>query len=104
MYIAQIGPGGETVWARIGRVSFSNSGRTAYYGDRMFSGQGQPWYREEQTALQFVLSRARKDGMDRSEGRKRGSFPAEVDDDVREEYWARVREEPQRSHERIVRS
>jgi hypothetical protein len=104
MYIARIGPGGETEWARIGRVSFSKSGRTLYYGTRTFNGEGQPWYRDDDTGEQFVLSRARTDGLDRSEGRKHGSFPAEIDEDVREEYWARIRCEPNRSHERIVRS
>jgi hypothetical protein len=48
--------------------------------------------------------RAREDGLDRSEGRKRGSFPAEIDDDVREEYWTEIRREPNRVHERVVRN
>ena len=104
MYIARIGPGGQTEWARIGRVTFSKSGRTLYYGGRSLSGQGQPWYRDNETGEQFVISRARKDGLDRSEGRKRGSFPAEIDDDVRDEYWAQVRDQPDRTHERTVRS
>lgn len=104
MYIARIGPGRQTEWARIGRVTFSKSGRTLYYGGRSFSGQGQPWYRDDETGEQFVFSRARKDGLDRSEGRKRGSFPAEIDDDAQEEYWAQVRGEPGRIHEGTVRS
>ena len=104
MYIARIGPGGETQWARIGRVTFSKSGRTLSYRGRTFWGEGQPWCRETETGDVFVISRARPDGLDRSEGRKRGSFPAEIDEDVREEYWAQVRGEPHRSHEQIVRS
>ena len=104
MYIARIGPAGQTEWARIGRVTFSRSGRTLYYDGRSLSGQGQPWYRDDETGELFVISRARKDGLDHSEGRKRGSFPAEIDDDVLHEYWARVRGEPDRTHERTVRS
>jgi hypothetical protein len=104
MYIALIGPGGQTEWARIGRVRFSKSGRTLYYGGRTLLGIGQPWYRDEDTGEQLVLSLARKDGLDRSVGRKRGSFPAEIDDDVRQEYWESIRCEPNRSNERVVRS
>lgn len=104
MYVARIGPGGQTESARIGRVSFSKSGRTLYYAGRTFAGEGRPWYREEATGEQFVIQHARADGLDGSEGRKRGSFPAEIDGDVREEYWTRIRREPNRSHERIVRS
>jgi hypothetical protein len=104
MYIARIGSGGQTEWARIGRVSFSKSGRSLRYDERTLRGEGQPWYRDHDTGEQFVISRARKDGLDHSGGRKRGSFPAEIDEDVREEYWARVRCEPDRSHERIVHS
>jgi hypothetical protein len=104
MYIARIGSGGQTEWARIGRVSFSKSARTLRYDERTLRGEGQPWYRDADTGEQFVIARAREDGLDRSEGRKRGSFPTEIDEDVREEYWARIRCEPNRSHERIVRS
>jgi hypothetical protein len=52
----------------------------------------------------FHVQRAREDGLDRSEGRKRGSFPVEIDEDVREEYWTDVRREASRAHERVIRS
>jgi hypothetical protein len=42
--------------------------------------------------------------MDRSEGRKRGSFRVEIDDDVREEYWREIRREPDRHHDRFIYS
>jgi hypothetical protein len=42
--------------------------------------------------------------LDRSEGRKRGSFPVEIDEDVREEYWTGVRGQPNRVNERVTRS
>ena len=48
------------------------------------------------------IQRAREDGLDRSEGRKRGSFPVEIDDDVRKEYWRDIRGRPDRAHERVM--
>ena len=104
MYIACVDPGGRTAWARIGRVGFSKTGRTLYYAGRELLGVGRPWYRDTQTGEMFHLQRAREDGMDRSEGRKRGSFPVEIDDDVREEYWMQVRREPKRASEWVSRS
>jgi len=104
MYIARLGPGGDAEWARIGRVAFSKTGRTLYYAGRELRGMGQPWYRDEGTGETFHVQRAREDGLDRSEGQKRGSFPAEIDEDVREEYWTAVRRQPRRAHERVTRS
>jgi hypothetical protein len=104
MYIALLDPAGRTQWARIGRVALSKSGRTLYYKGRELRGEGQPWYADTETGEMFHVQRARKDGLDRSEGRKRGSFPVEIDDDVREEYWTRLRGEPKRRHERLIRS
>jgi hypothetical protein len=104
MYIAHIDAGGQTVWARIGRVGRSKSGRTLYYGGRTLRGEGQPWYRDVETSERFHVQRAREDGLDRSEGRKRGSFRVEIDDDARAEYWTRIRREPKRGHERVVHS
>ncbi|MCW3063116.1 MAG: 1-deoxy-D-xylulose-5-phosphate synthase [Solirubrobacterales bacterium] len=91
-------------WTRIGRVGFSKTGRTLYYAGRELRGTGQLWYRDTETDEQFHVQRAREDGLDRSEGRKRGGFPVEIDDDVREEYWTQVRREPNRAHERVIRS
>jgi hypothetical protein len=104
MFIAQVDSGGRTAWARIGRARFSKTGRTLYYGELELRGAGQPWYREAVTGEMFHAQPARADGLDRSEGRKRGSFPVEIDDDVREEYWTDIRREPQRRHERVIHS
>ena len=45
MFIARMDPGPETrmQWARIGRVSFSKTGRTLYYDERTLRGSS-PWY------------------------------------------------------------
>lgn len=104
MYIALIDPSGRTNWARIGRVRASKSGRTLYYDGRELRGEGQPWYADAATGETFHVQRARPDGLDRSEGRKRGSFPVEIDDDVREQYWTQIRGEPKRCHEGVVHS
>jgi hypothetical protein len=104
MFIAELGAANsETLWARIGRVSFSKTGRTLYYDGRELTG-GQGDYQDTQTGQRFHVQRARVDGLDRSEGRKRGSFRVEIDEDVREEYWRRIRSEPSRSHESVIHS
>lgn len=105
MYIARIGPGGSVEWARIGRVVFAKTGRTLYYAGRELRGIGQPWYRDAQTGEQFLMQRARLDGLDRRGPHcNAGGAPAEIDEDVREEFWTKIRQQPKRSHERVVRS
>jgi hypothetical protein len=104
MYVARVDPGGQTHWARIGRVTFSKSGRTLYYAGRELRGIGQPWYVDAETGESFHVQKAREDGLDRSEGRKRGGFPVEIDQDVREQYWKDIRRQPGRAHEQTVRS
>jgi hypothetical protein len=85
MYVAALGAANsETLWARIGRVRSSKTGRTLYYGNRELVG-GQGGYHDPTTGERFHIQRSRADGLDRSEGRKRGSFRVEIDDDVREE-------------------
>jgi hypothetical protein len=104
MYVAALGAAnGETLWARIGRVRFSKTGRTLYYDGRELPG-GQGDYHDRTTGERFHIRAARHDGMDRSEGRKRGSFRVEIDDDVREEYWREIRREPDRRHECFIYS
>ena len=104
MYIARVDPGGPTQWARIGRVASSKTGRTLYYAGRELRGEGQPWYADVKTGEQFHIQAAREDGLDRSEGRKRGSFPVEIDENVREEYWKAIRRDVGRIHERVIHS
>ena len=105
MYIACVDAGGGIEWARIGRVRFSKTGRTLYYEDRELSGMGQPWYRDVETGEKFLVQRARPDGLDRrGPHHNAGGVPAEIDEDVREEYWTAVRGEPSRAHQRVVRS
>jgi hypothetical protein len=102
MYIELTGPGHRTEWARIGRVTFSKTGKTIYYDGRCLLGMGRAWYRDEQSGDRFWIQRARPDGMDRFGKHKRGSLPIAIDEDVRQEYWCDVRRDPGRAHERIV--
>jgi hypothetical protein len=75
---------------RIGRVSFSQTGRTIYYAGRTLAAMSgralKANYFDTQTLEEFWISRPRADGRD-------SLFPTtvEVDDDSREEYWRDVR-------------
>lgn len=104
MYIEKTRPGAGTEWARIGRVSFSKTGKTLHYGGLTLAGEGRAWYRDTETGDTYWIQRARGDGRDRGGKHKRGSFPVEIDEDVRQEYWNDIRGEPTRSHERVVHS
>ena len=104
MYIAQLGAANsETLWARIGRVRLSKTGRTLYYDGRELTGSQGEYY-DAETGQRFHIQRARPDGLDRSEGRKRGSFRVEIDEDVRVEYWQTIRNESSRISETVIYS
>jgi hypothetical protein len=97
MYIEDKSGGLEGV-ARIGRVTFSKSGRTIYYRGRAFQslkGMGfKSNYFDVETGDRYWISGPRKDGGDRLYG---GTVPpVEIDEDVREEYWTRIRSRPDR--------
>ena len=89
--------------ARIGRVSFSKTGKTIYYAGRAFQslkGQGfKANYFDVETGEEYWISGCKKDGSDRLYGERN---PVEIDDDVREEYWTEIRGAPERSHERVA--
>ncbi len=78
--------------ARIGRVTFSKSGRTLHYRGRAFQslkGTGfKANYFDVETGDHFWISGPRRDGADRLYG---GGEPVTVDDDVAEEYWTEIR-------------
>lgn len=79
--------------ARIGRVYLSKTGKTLYYRGRRFrslKGSGfKANYFDVQTGEHFWISGPRKDRDDRLYGGNRG---VEIDDDVRAEYHAYLRE------------
>lgn len=101
MYIEQ--GGGLAGAGRIGRVTFSKSGRTVYYAGRSFASLHGNGYKtthfDEQNREEYWISGPRKDGQDTL-------YPGlvEIDEDAREEYWCDIRNQPQSSHLTSFRS
>ena len=81
--------------ARIGRVTFSKTGQTIYYGGQEFIriNSFKSNYLEVGSGAEYWISGPRKDGRDRLYG---GRVPVEIDEDVREEYWTKIRGRPLR--------
>ena len=77
--------------ARIGRVTFSKTGRTLRYRGKEFRslhGAGAySNYFDVDTRERYWISGVKKNGQDRHWA---GSGPVEIDEDVREEYRALV--------------
>lgn len=82
--------------ARIGRVTFSRSGRTLHYGGKSFrslGGQGKKAnYYCVETGEDYWISGCKRDGSDRLYGER---VPITIDEDVREEYWTEIRRKPE---------
>jgi hypothetical protein len=78
--------------ARIGRVTFSKTGKSVSYGGRTFQslrGTGfKANYFDVETAEHFWISGPRRDGEDRLYA---SSLAIEIDSDVAEEYWRDIR-------------
>ena len=87
--------------ARIGRVTFSKSGKTIYYrGQRFQSLKGQGYkanYFDVATGEKYWISGCKKNGEDRLYGEQ---VPVEIDEDVREEYWTMIRGLPENKHKK----
>jgi hypothetical protein len=80
--------------ARIGRVTFTKSGKGIYYRGREFyriSGF-KANYAEVEIHNPYWISGPRRDGRDRLY--THSGLPIEIDDDVREEYWREIRKRP----------
>ena len=80
--------------ARIGRVTFSKTGKSLYYGGHSFStldGYGfKANYVNDKTGEQYWISGCKKDGTDALY-----STTVEIDEDAREEYWLKIRNKPE---------
>ncbi|HTU35623.1 MAG TPA: hypothetical protein VMF66_17600 [Candidatus Acidoferrum sp.] len=87
--------------ARIGRITFSNSGKSLYYRGQEFAsldGAGfKANYFDCETHEQYWISGCKRRGGDRLYG---GTI--EIDEDVREEYWTEIRKLPDRKKERVI--
>lgn len=81
--------------ARIGRVSFSRSGKSIYYNGKIFAtlkGTGfKANYFDIGTGEHYWISGCRKDGADRLYGER---LPIYIDVDVQDEYWKEIRNLP----------
>ncbi|MBI3652508.1 MAG: 1-deoxy-D-xylulose-5-phosphate synthase [Acidobacteria bacterium] len=80
--------------ARIGRVTFSKSGKSIDYRGRRFQslrGRGfKANYRDAETGEEYWISGCKKDGTDALY-----ATTVEIDDDVKEEYWREIRKQPE---------
>jgi hypothetical protein len=88
--------------ARIGRVTYSDSGKTIYYGDKAFrslKGGYKANYFDVETGEKYWISGCRKSGEDTL-------YPGrvDIDEDVREEYWRVIRNRPDRVNESSFRT
>lgn len=92
--------GGLKGAGRIGRVEFSNTGRTLYYRGREFIPvNGYKYnYIDAETREAYWVSGPKKRGGDTLYG-----GVIEIDDDVREEYWTTIRNKPEFRHQKTVR-
>lgn len=92
MYIERKSGHADDGPARIGRVTFSQTGRTIYYGGKSFQsckGQGiGANYFDIETGDEYWISGPKRNGRDRHWA---GSGRVEIDQDVIEEYWREVR-------------
>jgi hypothetical protein len=101
MYIEEkSGLSGE---ARIGRVKISNGGKSLRYQGRLFrtlDGHGfKANYYDVETGAYYWISGCKKRGGDRL-------YPGmvQIDEDVREEYWTKVRNEPENVTQSTIKS
>jgi hypothetical protein len=92
MYIERKSGHSDDGPARIGRVSFSKTGRTIYYQGRAFrsckgGGIGAN-YLDVETGDEYWISGPKKDGNDRHWA---GSGVVEIDPEVADESWREIR-------------
>ena len=82
--------------ARIGRVTFSKTGKSVYYKGHLFyslKGLGfKANYRNQDTREQYWIPGPRRDGQD---WLYVSNIPVDIDEDVREEYWVEIRKKPE---------
>ena len=81
--------------ARIGRVTFSRTGKTIYYHGQQFQSLGgygfKSNYFDVGSGEEYWISGCRRDGADRLYGER---IPVVIDGDVRVEYWTEIRKQP----------
>ena len=80
--------------ARIGRVTYSKTGKSLTYRGREFAslkGTGfKSNYQDVESGAHYWISGCKKDGLDSLYANL-----VEIDEDVREEYWVKIRKKPE---------
>jgi len=80
--------------ARIGRVTYSKTGKSLTYRGREFAslrGRGiKANFFDIESSAQYWISGCKKDGLD-----SLYANVVEIDEDVREEYWEKIRKKPE---------
>jgi hypothetical protein len=88
--------------ARIGRVTFSKTGKSLYYDGKTFrslKGHGfKANFYDVESREEYWISGPRKDGGDGLYGPR----PTPIDDDAREEYWVAIRKRPSSKHRKTT--
>jgi hypothetical protein len=101
MYIEYKGDDGISGPARIGRVTYSKSGKSMYYKGKRFETLGGSGFKSNfvdvGTGEHYWISGPKKRGGDRLYG-----SGVEIDEDVREEYWTDIRKLPQYKDRRMT--
>ena len=87
--------------ARIGRVTFSKTGKSLYYQGRRFqtlSGRGfKANYFDCESGEHYWISGCKRNGQDRL-------YPGriEIGSDVRDEYWTEIRKQPEKRAQAVI--
>jgi hypothetical protein len=88
--------------ARIGRVTFSKTGKSIYYAGRTFQslkGSGKKSnYFDVETHEEYWISGPKKNGEDGLYGPR----PTPIDVEVREEYWTVIRKQPDKKNQKVT--
>ncbi|AIE85520.1 hypothetical protein OP10G_2152 [Fimbriimonas ginsengisoli Gsoil 348] len=77
-------------FGRIGRVTYSKTGKTIYYRGKEFKslkGGYKANYYDVESGERYWISGPKKNGQNRLYG----GTAVEIDEDVREEYWRTIR-------------
>lgn len=97
MYIEYKGDDGIFGPAQIGRVRYSKSGKSVHYAGKTFQTLGGSGFKanyfDTETGEHYWISGCRKDGMDALY-----TTEVKIDEDVREEYWYKIRNRPRNKH------
>jgi len=103
MYVEFKGDGLAGGEARIGRVSFSKTGKTLHYRGKSFQslkgGGFKANYFDVESCEEYWISGCKRDGGDRLYGER---VAVAIDEDVREEYWTEIREMPENKTKRVA--